>query len=173
MTVRLLFMFAIFRLAPVAAWGLPSGENPGVITSIATAPPALRPALQAADADLAEPLREARRTLPQMRKQYQLGLRVDDALFVAVRVLAADTAFRLVQARVLGWRNGTVQALVPAAPAHTTQEPIPGEDAATPLTFPESAVLDWTLRHADGRVEGNFLGRHRETTDRAGALELR
>ena len=145
-------------------------EPPVVLAGLASAAPALRPALQAADADLAEPLREARRTLGPMRKQYQLGLRVDDALFVAVRVLTADTGFRVVQARVLGWRNGAVQALVPAENP-STQEP--DADSATPLTFPESAVLDWTLRHADGRVEGNFLGRHRETNDRARALELR
>ena len=177
MTARLLFMFSIFRPvsvpASLPASGRESGDSPGVIVSVASAPPALRPALAAANASLAAPLRAAHHTLPQVRRQYQLGLPINDDLYVAVRVLTADTAFRLVQARVLGWRNGTVQALVPAVPASSSQTPTPGEDSATPLTFPESAVLDWTLRHASGREEGNFLGKYRETAERGAALELR
>ncbi len=166
-------LLLVTNLCITTTWLAPAalvGQPPVVLVGLTNTTPALRPALRAADADLAEPLREAHRTLTQVRKQFQLGLRVDDALFVAVRVLAADTAFRLVQARVLGWHDGTVQALVPAAQP-STQEP--DADSATPLTFPESAVLDWTLQHADGRVEGNFLGRHHAATERAGTMELR
>ena len=166
-------VFLVANLFIATAWLAPTvlvGQPPVVLAGLTNATPALRPALRAADADLAEPLREAHRTLTQVRKQFQLGLRVDDTLFVAVRVLAADTAFRLVRARVLGWHDGTVQALVPTAQP-STQEP--DADSATPLAFPESAVLDWTLQHADGRVEGNFLGRHHATTERAGTMKLR
>ena len=171
MLFRAASLIAILLTAKILLTPAALAEQPPVVLAgLTNATPALRPALRAADADLAAPLREAHRTLTQVRKQFQLGLRVDDALFVAVRVLAADTAFRLVQARVLGWHDGTVQALVPATQP-STQEP--DADSATPLAFPESAVLDWTLHHADGRVEGNFLGRHHATTERAGTMELR
>ena len=47
------------------------------------------------------------------------------------------------------------------------------EDEPTSLSFPETAVLDWTIRHADGREEGNFMGRYLEAANRTQTVDLR
>lgn len=171
MASRLMYLFALFVSVSVSAAhasAAPSESTPGIIVSATTAPAALRPALAAADADLAAPLREARRSLSQTRKRYPHELPEGSILYVTVRAPLADTAFRMVQARVFGWREGRVQALVPAVA--TPQVP---EDGLTPLSFPETAVLDWTIRYADGREEGNFVGRYLEAANRTQTIDLR
>ena len=47
------------------------------------------------------------------------------------------------------------------------------EDEPTPLSFPEAAVLDWTIRHADGREEGDFARRYLEAATRTRVVDLR
>ena len=76
--------------------------------------------------------------------------------------------FRIVTARLFGLRAGQAQAVMPAAAA--SQAP---EDGLTPLSFPETAVLDWTIRYADGREEGNFVGRYLEAANRTQTIDLR
>ncbi len=171
MISRLVYLFALFvgfLLSPCRAGAVSFELTPTVIVSVATAPAALRPALAAADADLASPLREAYRSLPQVRKRYPDELPEGSVLYVTVRIPLNDTAFRMVQARVFGWREGRVQALVP-----TAATPRAPEDELTPLSFPETAVLDWTIRHTDGREEGNFVGRYLETAAHTQSTNLR
>ena len=129
-----------------------------VLPPTPAAPAGLRPQLARADSALAEPLQQARRTLSQARKRYAAGLPGGTRCLVMVRVLASDTSFRQVQARVIGWREGAVQALISSAETA-------GADAADlrPVSFPEAAVLDWTFLAANGREEGNFVGKYLDT----------
>jgi len=73
-----------------------------------------------------------------------------------------------VPARLFGWHAGQAQAVMPAAAA-----PQAPEDEPTPLSFPEAAVLDWTIRHADGREEGDFARRYLEAATRTRVVDLR
>jgi hypothetical protein len=129
-----------------------------VVLTAATAPAGVRPALTRDETALAGPVREALRTLPQAKKKFLAGLPIGDQFLLSVRVIATDTSFRQASARVLGWHGNTVQALLlPPADADTKTEP-------TPVSFPETAVVDWTLLRASGREEGNYVGRYIDTS---------
>ncbi|HEX8504580.1 MAG TPA: hypothetical protein VF630_04365 [Hymenobacter sp.] len=140
---------------------------PQVLTA-ATAPAGVRPALARDERVLAEPVREALRTLPQAKKRFLAGLPQGDQFLLSVRVAATDTSFRQASARVLGWHGTTVQALLlpNAADSSHPTEPLP-------VSFPETAVLDWTLLRASGREEGNYVGRYTETARQLEGLRLR
>lgn len=140
---------------------------PQVITA-ATAPQGVRPALAREETALADPVREALRTLPQAKKRFLAGLPQGDQFLLSVRVVATDTSFRQASARVLGWHGTTVQALLllSAADSSRPTEPLP-------VSFPEAAVLDWTLVRASGREEGNYVGRYTETARQLEGMRLR
>ena len=132
-----------------------------VVLTAATAPAGVRPAL-------ADPVREALRTLPQAKKKFLAGLPIGDQFLLSVRVAASDTSFRQASARVLGWRGNTVQALLLPAAADSAPPVEP-----TPVSFPETAVVDWTLLRASGREEGNYVGRYNETAAQVAGMRLR
>lgn len=139
-----------------------------VVLTAATAPAGVRPALARDETALADPVREALRTLPQAKKKFLAGLPIGDQFLLSVRVIATDTSFRQASARVLGWHGNTVQALLlPETSAATT----PAEP--TPVTFPETAVVDWTLLRASGREEGNYVGRYADTAHQVEGMRLR
>jgi hypothetical protein len=162
--------FGLPLLAGVAlllAWPATAQAPLPVVLTAATAPAGVRPALTRSETALADPMREALRTLPQAKKKFLAGLPNGDQFLLSVRVIATDTSFRQASARVLGWHGNTVQALL-----------LPSPDAAgkadpTPISFPETAVIDWTLLRASGREEGNYVGRYLEVDQRVGGLQLR
>ena len=154
---------ALLAARPVPA----QGDVPVVLTA-ATAPASLRAALARAQAALADPLREALRTLPAAKKRFQVGLPQGDQLLLSVRVQATDTSFRQASARVLGWHGSNIQALLLPSPAGAT-----GLAEPLPVSFPETAVVDWTLLRASGREEGNYVGRHLDTALQMEHLPLR
>lgn len=139
-----------------------------VVLTAATAPPGVRPALTRDAAALAEPMQEALRTLPLARKKFLAGLPSGDQFLVTVRVAATDTSFRQASARVMGWRDKKVQALLLPSVANPA-----GPAEPTPVSFPETAVIDWTLLRAGGREEGNYVGKHLETTRQLERMSLR
>lgn len=161
----------VLLLAGVLLLGrTPAGAQvpaPMVLTP-ATAPAGVRPALARHETALADPVREALRTLPQAKKRFLAGLPQGDQFLLTVRVVATDTSFRQASARVLGWRGGTVQALLlpEAADAAGAAEPLP-------VSFPETAVMDWTLLRASGREEGNYVGKYLDTSRQLSNLRLR
>ena len=148
---------------PVAAQDVPLQ-----VLTTATAPAGVRPALVREDQALADPLREALRTLPQAKKKFLAGLPAGDQFLLSVRVAATDTSFRQASARVMGWHGSTVQALLlpGAADSAGPKEPIP-------VSFPETAVVDWTLLRASGREEGNYVGKFLDTTRQLERMPLR
>ncbi|WP_310394440.1 hypothetical protein [Hymenobacter sp.] len=159
-------------LLAAAAWlgpqaGAAQAPAPVVLTA-ATAPANVRPALVRDESALADPVREALRTLPRAKKRFLAGLPNGDQLLLSVRVVASDTSFRRASARVLGWRGGAVQALLlPGAAASA------GSTEPVPVSFPEAAVFDWTLLRASGRAEGNYVGRYLDTARQLERLPLR
>ena len=154
---------ALLRPWPVAA----QAPGPPTVLTAAAAPAGVLAALGRAQNELAIPVREALRTLPQAKKRFLAGLPEGDQFLLSVRVIASDTSFRQVSARVLGWHGTTVQALLPLA----TDSAAPGE--AIPVSFPEAAVVDWTLQRASGRQEGNFVGRYLDTSRQLERLPFR
>lgn len=139
-----------------------------MVLTPASAPDRVRPALARETNALADPVREALRTLSAAKKRFQAGLPEGDQLLLSVRVIASDTSFRQATARVLGWRGGTVQALLLPDPADPA-----GPAEPLPISFPEAAVVDWTLLRASGREEGNYVGRYTDTAQQLERLPLR
>ncbi|GAA4027756.1 hypothetical protein GCM10022409_09710 [Hymenobacter glaciei] len=139
-----------------------------VVITAATAPAGVRPALARDATALADPMREALRTLPLAKKRFLAGLPDGDQFLLSVRVAASDTSFRHASVRVLGWRGNTVQALLlpEAANPAILAEPMP-------VSFPETAVVDWTLLRASGREEGNYVGRYTDTARQVEGMRLR
>ena len=133
-----------------------------------TAPAGVRPALARDESALADPVREALRTLPQAKKRFLAGLANGDQFLLSVRVVDTDTSFRQATARVLGWHSSTVQALLLPSAANSV-----GPIEPTPVSFPETAVLDWTLLRASGREEGNYVGRYTDTARQLESMPLR
>ncbi len=158
---------ALLAGQPTAAQTALQTAAPAIVVLPApAAPAAVRLKMARADSALAEPLQQARRTLTQARKRYAAGLPSGSKCLMTVRVLASDTSFRQVQARVIGWRNGAVQALL--SPIAST-----APDDLRPVSFPETAVLDWTILAANGREEGNFVGKYLDTAAQLESLPFR
>ena len=153
----------LLRPQPVAAQAAPP-----VVLTVATAPASVRPALVRDESALADPVREALRTLPQAKKRFLAGLPSGDQFLLSVRIIASDTSFRQVSARVLGWHGNTVQALLLPSAADSA-----GPTEPTLVSFPETAVLDWTLLWASGREEGNYVGRYIDTSRQVENMPLR
>ena len=154
--------FIIGALALLAAPALAQPARP-VVLSTEPASAAGRRALAATNEELAGPMREAQRDLKQVRKRFQKGLPAGQQCLVTVRLVEGDTVFRRVAARVLGWDDGRVQALVPTGQG----------DEMLPLSFPEAAVIDWTILRKDGREEGNYIGRYLDMAQQLENLPLR
>ena len=149
---RTLLVVCVTLLTGLAATAQ-TGPAIVVLPSAATAPLGLRQKMVRADSALAEPFLQARQTLAQAHKRYTAGLTIGEKCLVTVRVQSSDTSFRQVQARVIGWRNGAVQALISPAPTAAATD-------LRPVSFPETAVLDWMIVRSNGREEGNFVGRY-------------
>ena len=139
-----------------------------VVLTADTAPAGVRPALARDESALADPVREALRTLPQAKKRFLAGLANGDQFLLSVRVVDTDTSFRQATARVLGWHGNTVQALLLPTAANSV-----GPTEPTPVSFPETAVLNWTLLRASGREEGNYVGRYTDTARQLESMPLR
>ena len=164
---RMLLLAGLAGVLSLAEMVYAQGTTPVVLTAD-TAPAGVRPALARNETALADPVREALRTLPQAKKKFLAGLPSGDQFLLSVRVIATDTSFRQVSARVLGWHGTTVQALLlpDATNAASPAEPVP-------VSFPETAVVDWTLLRASGREEGNYVGRYIDTSRQMENLPFR
>ena len=160
----LLLVGVIFGLLQPVAAQVPA---PVVLTAD-TAPAGVRPALARDESALADPVREALRTLPQAKKRFLAGLANGDQFLLSVRVVDTDTSFRQAMARVLGWHGSTVQALLLPSAANSV-----GPTEPTLVSFPETAVLDWMLLRASGREEGNYVGRYTDTARQLESMPLR
>ena len=164
------FVFAQLLLLMLLGQPRPAAAQitPPVVLTAATAPAGVRAALARDELALASPMREALRTLPLAKKRFLAGLPQGDQFLLSVRVAATDTSFRQASARVLGWHGSTVQALLLPRPADSA-----GPTEPTPVSFSETAVLDWTLLRASGREEGNYVGRYIDTSRQLERMPLR
>ncbi|SFQ75779.1 hypothetical protein [Hymenobacter arizonensis] len=162
------FVLPLLAGAALLPWPVAAQGSTPVVLTVASAPAGVRPALVRDEVAFADPIREAQRTLPQAKKRFLAGLAHGDQFLLVVRVMATDTSFRQASARVLGWHGNRVQALLlpEAAGSASSAEPVP-------VSFPETAVVDWTLRRASGREEGNYVGRYLDTACQLESLPFR
>lgn len=95
------------------------------------------------------PLREAQRTLSTARQRFRQGLPPDTHLYLTARVLNEAATPELVVVLVESWQGRQLRGRLVRA----------GATQPAPVEFEEAAVCDWLLLHADGREEGNYLGK--------------
>lgn len=110
--------------------------------------------LQEFDRLIAPAVKQARKTLPKARQRFSAGLPAGQVFFLTTRIFDADGRYEQVFVRVKNWSGNTVQGLI-SNELNVVQQYQPGQL----ITFPTAAVLDWTISTADGREEGNFVGK--------------
>lgn len=110
--------------------------------------------LQQFDKLIAPAVKQARKTLPAAKKRFAAGLPAGQAFYLTTRIFDADGKYEQVFVRVQAWRGATVQGRI-SNELNLVQQYQSGQV----ISFPESAVLDWTITTADGGEEGNFVGK--------------
>lgn len=130
------------------------------------APTRLARQLAQAEALPEAPLKEARRTLAQVRQRHQVGLQASETLFLTTFLLDATATRVPTLVQVQQWLGPRIMGR--AVPT-TAALPLP----ETTTEFDEDAVLDWLILHDDGTEEGNFVGKYLEMEERLSALPQR
>jgi len=105
------------------------------------------------------PLREAQRTLGAARQRFQQGLPPTTRLYLTARVLNEAATPELVVVALETWQGGQLRGYILRA----------GSAHLVPVEFAEAAVQDWLLLHADGREEGNYLGKYWDLEEKLAA----
>jgi uncharacterized protein YegJ (DUF2314 family) len=82
------------------------------------------------------------------------GLPTGQAFFVTTRITGPDGAFEQVFVRVRQWQGPQLSGEI-ANELGTVKTYQQGQL----ISFPESAVLDWTISRPDGTEEGNYVGK--------------
>ena len=164
-----MLLLAAVLLGPARRRG--TRRSPGGADA-ATAPAGVRPALARDETALADPVREALRTLPQAKKKFLAGLPSGDQFLLSVRVIATDTSFRQASARVLGWHGNTVQALL-LPEAADSEPPSTGRAPARELSRNGRAGLDAAAGQRPRRRQlRGPLHRHRPPAGRHAPAQL-
>lgn len=114
--------------------------------------------VQALDALIAKPVKQARKTLPGVKKRFRAGLPTGQVLFLTTRLFDDDGAFEQVFVRVREWLGNNVSGII-ANELNTVKTYTQGQS----ISFPETAVLDWTISRPDGTEEGNAVGKLLDT----------
>ena len=122
--------------------------------SIAGTPVETSAALAAHNKLIAPAAKQARATLPQAKRRYLQGLPEGQIFFVTTVLTDPDGKFEQVFVRVKQWQKNQVSGLI-ANDLNTVTTFRPNQL----ITFPESAVLDWTISRPDGTEEGNYIGK--------------
>lgn len=103
---------------------------------------------------IAPAVKQARKTLPAAKKRFVTGLPAGQVFYLTTRLFDADGQYEQVFVRVQAWKGTTVQGRI-SNELNLVRQYQPGQV----ISFPESAVLDWTITTADGGEEGNFVGK--------------
>lgn len=152
-----LLLGLLLRIAPVVRAQHTAATTPRHAPTdrpLTFASPDVAKRIQAFDAQIAGAVKQARTTLPGVRKRFRAGLPEEHVLFLTTRLYDTDGTFEQVFVRVRAWSGGTVQGII-ANELLTVQQYAQGQQIA----FPEKAALDWTISLPDGSEEGNFIGK--------------
>ncbi|SHI36187.1 hypothetical protein SAMN02745146_0649 [Hymenobacter daecheongensis DSM 21074] len=161
----LLCAFSLLSLATTVLAQQP--DRPvAVVVPAAGRPASPAQSMQEFDQLIAEPVREARRTLAEAQRRYQAGLRPGETFYLTTRVQDPDGTFEQVFVLVRQWEGPYVQGTIANA-----LEAVKTYAAGQEIEFTTSAVLDWTLVRANGAEEGNYVGKFLDIQRRLDALD--
>ncbi|MET4105751.1 DUF2314 domain-containing protein [Hymenobacter sp. UYP22] len=163
---RFLGLVALLLSSQAAVAQQPRNEAPLASTAptdrpVAIAGTSAEAELRAFDKLLAPAIKQARRTLPQAKQRFLKGLPAGHAFFLTTRIFDPSGAYEQVFVRVREWNGTTVKGII-SNDLNVVRSYQPGQL----ITFPESAVLDWTVAMPDGGEEGNFVGKFLDAQQR-------
>lgn len=106
--------------------------------------------------DISASIAKAKGTLDDAVARYYAGMQGKAKFYCTVRL--ADDGGRVEQVfiEVTGWGSGAggrITGRISNALRH-----LRGFVKGQEVVFDQTDILDWTIRHADGREEGNFIG---------------
>ncbi|WP_324674556.1 hypothetical protein [Hymenobacter sp. GOD-10R] len=107
------------------------------------------------NAVIAAPILKARRSLPQTKQRYLMGLESEEKLFLTARIFDKSGVFEQVFTEVRDWSKDSVTAVI-VSDLDAVREYQKGQT----ITFSDKNVLDWIIIRPDGTEEGNFVGKY-------------
>jgi uncharacterized protein YegJ (DUF2314 family) len=122
--------------------------------SIVSSPTEVSAALLAFKKHIAPAVKQGRATLPQAKRRFLQRLPAGQVFFVTTYLTDPDGNFEQVFVRVKRWQDKQVSGLIANELGN-----VKGFQQNQLITFPESAVLDWTISRSDGTEEGNYIGK--------------
>ena len=121
--------------------------------------------VNAADADVAkieaamQPyIEQARKTYPQARERFLKGLPPKHTFFITTRLYDKSKRFEQVFIAVSEIKEGQITGSIASKIGLVS-----GYKEGDSYSFPESALVDWTISKPDGTEEGNFVGKFLDT----------
>ncbi|GAB3302717.1 hypothetical protein GCM10027348_29800 [Hymenobacter tenuis] len=157
--MRFLFCFLVAWLPVSTAWAQPT-DNAGILQLV-------RQLARLGEPVPALPLKEARRTLPQVRQRFQQGLPAGTRLYVTAKVLNEVATPEPVLILVDTWQQGLISGRIVRLAAANSRS----TSAVAPVELDETVVLDWTVIRPQGAEEGNYLGKFLDLEERLATLE--
>lgn len=101
----------------------------------------------------------ARQTYPAAKKRFVAGLPPKYIFSLTTKLSTRSrTRFEVVLVAADSITNGTVKGRLFIQPLLDI-----GYRFGDPISFPESKIIDWTIVHRDGSLEGNVVGKFLDT----------
>ncbi|GMU65870.1 MAG: hypothetical protein AMXMBFR36_21440 [Acidobacteriota bacterium] len=104
--------------------------------------------------ELQPAIEEARRTYSAARARFEAGLPEGSHFFVTTRLRDSRGAIEQVFVRVDAYRESTAVGRI-----WSEIVGVQGYERGEVLLVVESEVIDWTILDAEGKEEGNFVGK--------------
>lgn len=101
---------------------------------------------------------QARKTYPAAKKRFLAGLPPDYEFYVTTRLHDASGTFEQVFVAVEKIEKDTIRGRI-----STEVSAVKGYRIGDRYAFPEKDLIDWTIVTADGKEEGNFVGKFLDT----------
>jgi hypothetical protein len=118
------------------------------------------------DQAIAPYLAQARASYPDARRRFLAGLPRAHVFFVTTRLIeGSESEDPFVQVDAI--QDGQIHGRI-----GSTMARVKSFKRGDPVTFPESAVMDWTITKPDGTEEGNAVGKFLRTWDLRNACTI-
>ena len=103
-------------------------------------------------------IEKAKSTYPQAKARFLNGLPPRQTLFITTRLYDSSKGIEQVFIAVKEIKDGRISGVI-ASEIHL----VSGYREGDAYSFPESALIDWTISKPDGTEEGNFVGKFLDT----------
>jgi len=152
--LSLSYAFGLFVTLLTASQQRPLPTNDAALAPNAPIDRPVAATLSAFERRIAPAVRQGRATLPQAKRRFLNGLPTGQVFFVTTRISDGKGQLEQVFVRVKQWQNQQLSGLIASKLGVVKSYRL-----NQLITFPESAVLDWTISRPDGTEEGNYIGK--------------